>query len=206
MSNNNLVPGTTTRVTSTYKSDDSATGGRINPATGKSWGSEDRCVAKADYSVEDATKACLDNGLGFGGSFPWENGKMSFTEMAAAQSWQISPSLDKIQAVMNEVGAKKTVLSIYFRQPYVLDDASGLKGAGAIVAGFGVSNTALLDVLSGKVLATGAAFKPQGKLPSALANNSAGHCRQPAGRSGLSGEGHAVSVRLRVDLLSGPPQ
>ncbi|MDB5931121.1 MAG: xylan 1,4-beta-xylosidase, partial [Polaromonas sp.] len=28
------------------------------------------------------------------------------------------------------------------------------------------------DVLSGKVLATGAAFKPQGKLPFALANNS----------------------------------
>ena len=44
------------------------------------------------------------------------------------------------------------MLSIYFRQPYVLDDASGLKSAGAIVAGFGVSNTALLDVLSGKVL------------------------------------------------------
>jgi beta-glucosidase len=97
---------------------------------------------------------------------------MSFTEMAAAESWLVSPSLDQIQAVMNEVGAKKTVLAIYFRQPYVLDDASGLKNAGAIVAGFGVSNTALLDVLGGKVLATGAPFKPQGKLPFALANNS----------------------------------
>ena len=74
---------------------------------------------------------------------------------------------------MQEVGdPKKVVLSIYFRQPYVLYEASGLKGAGAIVAGFGVSNTALLDVLSGKVLATGATFKPQGKLPFALANNS----------------------------------
>ena len=173
VSNNKLVPGTTTKYTSTYKSDDPGTGGRINPATGKSWGSTDRCVAKADYSVEDSTKACLDNGLGFGGSFPWENGMLSFTEMAAAQSWQISPSLADIQKVMQEVGdPKKVVLSIYFRQPYVLDDASGLKSAGAIVAGFGVSNTALLDVLSGKVLATGAAFKPQGKLPFALANNS----------------------------------
>ena len=173
VSNNKLVPGTTTRYTSTYKSDDPATGGRINPATGKSWGSTDRCVAKADYSVEDSTKACLDNGLGFGGAFPWENGMMSFTEMAAAQSWQVSPSLADIQKVMQEVGdPKKVVLNIYFRQPYVLDDASGLKNAGAIVAGFGVSNTALLDVLSGKVLATGAAFKPQGKLPFALANNS----------------------------------
>lgn len=172
VSNNKLIPGTTTRYTSTYKSDDPATGGRINPATGKTWGSVDRCVSKADYSVEDSTKACLDNGLGFGGSFPWENGMMSFTEMAAAQSWLISPPLADIQAVMNEVGAKKTVLAIYFRQPYVLDDASGLKGAGGIVAGFGVSNTALLDVLSGKILSSGAAFKPQGKMPFALANNS----------------------------------
>ncbi|MEF7615909.1 glycoside hydrolase family 3 N-terminal domain-containing protein [Aquincola sp. MAHUQ-54] len=172
VSNNKLVPGTTTRYTSTYRSNDPATGGRINPATGQSWGSPDRCVSKADYSAEDAVKACLDNGLNFGGSFPWENGMMSFTEMDAAQSWLISPPLDQIKAVMNEVGARKTVLAIYFRQPYVLDDASGLKNAGAIVAGFGVSNTALLDVLSGKVLATGAPFKPQGKLPFALANNS----------------------------------
>jgi beta-glucosidase len=173
VSNNKLVPGTNTRATTTYRSNDPATGGRINPATGRSWGADDRCVAgTALYSVEDAARACLDNGLGFGGSFPWENGKMSFTEMAAAESWLVSPSLDQIQAVMNEVGAKKTVLAIYFRQPYVLDDASGLKNAGAIVAGFGVSNTALLDVLGGKVLATGAPFKPQGKLPFALANNS----------------------------------
>nr|WP_315425647.1 glycoside hydrolase family 3 N-terminal domain-containing protein [uncultured Albidiferax sp.] len=171
VSNNNLLPGSSTKVTSSYRSNDPATGGKINPATGKSWGAFDRCVATSDYSAEDAAKACLDNGLNFGGSLPWENGMLSFTEMAAAQSWQVSPSLADIQAVMNEVGAKKTVLAIYFRQPYVLDDASGLKGAGAIVAGFGVSNTALLDVLSGKVLASGAPFKPQGKLPFALANN-----------------------------------
>lgn len=73
---------------------------------------------------------------------------------------------------MAEVGADRTVLSVYFRQPYVLDDASGLKAAGAIVAGFGVSNTALLDVLSGKILAGGQTISPQGKLPFALANNS----------------------------------
>lgn len=170
VSNNRLVPGTTTKYTSTYKSNDAATGGRLNPATGKTWGAFDRCVSPADFSAEDAAKACLDNGLNFGGSFPWENGMLSFTEMDTAQSWLVSPSLDQIQAVMNEVGAGKTILSIYFRQPYVLDDASGLKEAGAIVAGFGVSNTALLDVLSGKVLATGATVKPQGKLPFALAN------------------------------------
>lgn len=169
VSTNKLLPGTNTRATSAYRSTDPATGGRINPATGKAWGAPDRCVSPADYSAEDATKGCLDNGLNFGGSLPWENGMMSFTEMQASQSWDISPPLDQIQAVMNEIGPRRTVLAIYFRQPYVLDDASGLKNAGAIVAGFGVSNTALLDVLGGKVLATGAPYKPQGKLPFALA-------------------------------------
>jgi len=53
---------------------------------------------------------------------------------------------------------------IYFRHPYVLDRASGLLEAGAVVAHFGVSEPALMDVLSGKV-------KPQGRLPFALANN-----------------------------------
>ena len=42
------------------------------------------------------------------------------------------------------------MLAIYFRNPYVLDDASGLKDAGAILAGFGVSDTALLEVVSGR--------------------------------------------------------
>ena len=65
-------------------------------------------------------------------------------------------------AEANAVGAK-VVLSVYFRQPYVLDDASGLKSAGAIVANYGVSDTALMDVLTGK-------SEPQGKLPWALAN------------------------------------
>jgi len=46
----------------------------------------------------------------------------------------------------------------------VLDDASGLKTAGAILAHFSVSDTALMDVLSGR-------FRPQGRLPFALANS-----------------------------------
>lgn len=148
-------------VTGTYQSNNVATGmnpAYLNPLTGQPWGALDRCVAQAVQGL-----SCTDNGLGFGGAFPWEAGNLSFTTMAASQSWSISPSLADIQAVMNEVGADKTVLSIYFRQPYVLDDASGLKNAGAIVAGFGVSNTALLDVLSGK-------SAPAGKLPFALAN------------------------------------
>jgi beta-glucosidase len=102
--------------------------------------------------------------LQFGGALPEELNSISFTTMAAARSWKISPSLKDIQDVMKAVGAKKTVLNVYFRQPFVLDDASGLKQAGGILAGFGVSDGALMDVLSGK-------FKPQGKLPFALASN-----------------------------------
>lgn len=140
---------------------------KLNPVTGKVWGAEDNCI------LFPATNAgCVDDGqvgpntfagLIFGGALPWEVNNLSFTTMAASQSWKVSPSLDDIKAVMNEVGANKTVLAIYFRNPYVLDDASGLKNAGAVLATFGVSDKALLDVVSGK-------FKPQGKLPFALAN------------------------------------
>lgn len=155
---------------STYKSDDPATGlntEHLKPTKAgqpfnKPYGSEDRCVAMDAYA--DTTKTCLDNGLIFGGVFPWEANNLSFTTMATSKSWQIKPSLADIQAIMNEVGPQNTILHIYFRHPFVLDEASGLKNAGAIVAGFGVSDTALLDVLSGKV-------KPQGRMPFALANN-----------------------------------
>jgi beta-glucosidase len=67
---------------------------------------------------------------------------LAFSQMATAQSWQITPSLPDIQAAMKEIGdAKKVILSIYFRQPYVLDDTSSLKNAGGIMATFGVSET-----------------------------------------------------------------
>jgi beta-glucosidase len=82
--------------------------------------------------------------------------------MAASRSWAISPPLADIQAVMEEVGSVRTILCIYFRQPYVLDEESGLKRAGAILAGFGVSDGALMDVITGR-------SNPQGKLPFALA-------------------------------------
>ncbi|MGO1501479.1 MAG: glycoside hydrolase family 3 C-terminal domain-containing protein [Marinobacter sp.] len=65
---------------------------------------------------------------------------------------------------MSEVGAENVVLSIYFRNPYVLDDASGLKNAGALLATFGVNNAAFMDIVSGK-------FDPQGKLPVSLAKH-----------------------------------
>ena len=157
--------------TNIYRSKDPATGANpalLNPLTGKVWGAEDPCVTHPAQNPQCVDDAYLGGpnplGLVFGGAFPWEVNNLSFTTMAASKSWKMSPSLNDLQAVMKEIGADKVVLSINFRQPYVLDDASGLKKAGAIIAGFGVSNTALLDVLTGK-------FKPQGKLPFALANN-----------------------------------
>jgi beta-glucosidase len=150
-----LVRVEVTNNSSGYASNDAKTGANpafINPRTGKTWGADDA--------------AGIDNRLNFGGAYPWEVDTLDFTGMAAAQSWRISPSLADLKATMaeaNAVGAK-VVLSIYFRQPYVLDDASGLKNANAIVANYGVSDTALMDVLTGK-------HKPQGKLPWALANN-----------------------------------
>ena len=101
----------------------------------------------------------------FGGSLPWENDFLAFSQMAVSQSWSVSPSLADIQAAMEEIGdPKKAVLCIYFRQPYVLDEASGLRSAGAILAAFGVSDAALMDVLTGR-------SNPRGKLPFALAKN-----------------------------------
>ena len=157
------------KVTSEYRSNDVGTGlnpDYINPFTGKSWGYEDRCVDLAGYSEGSlSTKvSCLDDGLRFGGVLPWETSSLSFTKMAGSASWLLKPSLTEIKAIMSEVGAKNTILAIYFRQPYVLDEASGMRGAGAILAHFGVSDTALLDIVSGKV-------KPQGRMPFALARN-----------------------------------
>lgn len=138
------------QVTGTYRSRDEATGGRINPHTNRPWGGDD--------------PDNIDDRLMFGGALPWENDLLAFSQMATSQSWQVSPSLADMQAAMQELGdSRKAVLCIYFRQAYVLDEASRLKNAGAILATFGVSDAALMDVLTGR-------SKPQGKLPFALAN------------------------------------
>ena len=52
-------------------------------------------------------------------------------------------------AIMREAGPKNTILVIYFRHPYVLDKASGILEAGAILANFGTSETALMRTLRG---------------------------------------------------------
>ncbi|MGR5142217.1 glycoside hydrolase family 3 N-terminal domain-containing protein [Photobacterium sp. DNB23_23_1] len=110
------------------------------------------------------TNEGADGHLIFGGANPDELDFLAFSDMATAKSWTISPSLDDIKDVMSEAGAENTILAINFRQPFVLDERSGMKDAGAILATFGVSDAALLDVISGE-------FNPQGKLPFALANS-----------------------------------
>ena len=100
----------------------------------------------------------------FGGPSADELNMLSFSEIAKAKSWTMTPSLEDIQAVMKEVSAEKTILAIRFRQPFVLDQKSGFLNAGAILATFGVSDAAIMDVLTGN-------FKPTGKLPFALAKN-----------------------------------
>lgn len=151
-----------------------ATSGPINPLTATYWGAEDPHIMAPVGAINPVTgetgpainASCsltlVGNTLGFGGALPWEIGDISFTGMSTATSRTMYPTLADIKAIMSEIGdAKKVVLSIYFRAPYVMDDASGFKNAGAIVGTFGVSDKAMMEVLSGN-------FKPQGKMPFAL--------------------------------------
>jgi len=133
---------------------DDATGAKVASAAG------------SDYALIRVRVTNKNTGmLVFGGPKFDEVGALDFTSMAAANTWNISPSLAEIKAVMAEIGdPKKVVLSVYFRQPFVMDEASGLKDAGAILATFGSKDAALMDVISGK-------FNPSGKLPFALANS-----------------------------------
>jgi len=162
-----------------YKSNDPATGGKavapefplIDPRTGKhqaTWGAQDPCVYEPDApKMAESPDGCLDSGLMFGGAFPWESNLLALSDIAKAQSWTMTPSLAEIQATMREAGDPgKVVISLYFRNPYVLDDASGVKSAGALLATFGVSDQAQLDIVSGRA-------QPQGRLPFALPRSTA---------------------------------
>ena len=167
-----------------YNSKDPNTGDNplyLNPLTGKTWGAEDPCRMFPAVNPVCSDGEYFGTALGtlFGGALPWEIGDISFTGMATATSRTIYPTLADIKAIMAEIGdAKKVVLSVYFRAPYVLDDASGLKDAGAILATFGVTDAAMLDVLSGS-------FKPQGKLPFALPKTLAAVQEQKSDRPGF---------------------
>lgn len=153
--------------TGTYASTSPATGlnpEHVNPSVIEGYDGLDgqSLYGESDACVINGGGACTDNGLRFGGSFPWETSIIDFSGMADAESWEVTPSLDTVQQVMGEVGAENTVLDVYFRQPFVLDEASGLRDAGAILANFGNSTAALMDIVSGE-------FNPQGRMPFALA-------------------------------------
>ena len=148
--------------------------------------------ADTDYAI---IRVFVRNGRGggrfFGGADPAEVDLLAFSDMAKAKSWIVSPALEDIQAVMDEVGADKTILAINFRQPFVLDEASGLRNAGAILATFGVSDAAILDVLTGR-------FKPAGKLPFALAGSAKAVVEQDSDAPGYGADllfpyGHGLS-------------
>jgi beta-glucosidase len=132
-------------------------------------------VSLADFPDEPQPVPGLQPGLRpatiFGGAGPNELDFIAFSDMVGKQSWQMSPSLAQITATIEAVGASNTVLAIYFRQPYVIDAASGLRDAGAIVALFGADDGALMDVLTGR-------FEPSGRLPFALANSAQAIVRQ----------------------------
>ena len=148
-----------------YNSKDPNTGDNpnfINPLTGKTWGAEDSCRMYPAVNPKCVDVDAYGNALVFGGALPWEIGDISFSGMAKATSRTMYPSLEEIQKIATEVGGwDKVVLSVYFRAPYVLDDASNLKQAGALMATFGVTDKAMMEVVSGK-------FTPMGKLPFAL--------------------------------------
>lgn len=157
-----------------YSSRDPQTGGMavgiefplVDPRTGKrqaTWGAQDPCVYEPDKPAQaESGDGCLDSGLIFGGAFPWESNLLALSDIAKAQSWTMSPSLPEIQAAMRELGDPgRVVISIYFRNPYILDEESGVRGTGALLATFGVSDHAQFDIITGKV-------RPQGRLPFAL--------------------------------------
>lgn len=155
--------------TAAYDSRVAAETAPVNPIVAEGFAGLD---GKSHFGATDACVAygattCTDNGLNFGGSLPWESNLLDFTGMSTSKSWQVTPSLEDIKQATAEVGdPSKVVLHVYFRQPFVMDKASGLQDAGAILAGFGVNDNALMDVLSGQ-------FNPQGKMPFALAGTRA---------------------------------
>jgi Beta-glucosidase-related glycosidases len=117
---------------------------------------------------EDGTPWTYANGSGvttmFGGAIVSEVDHLALSDMANDTTWVITPSLAQIQEVMNALGSENVIIGINFRQPYVIDEDCGIRDAGALFATFGVSDKALLEIITGR-------FNPSGKLPFALASN-----------------------------------
>ncbi len=92
---------------------------------------------------------------GPGGAVPQRGGAFGgmATDGAPIDLTMAPEQLEKVRAVM---GARPTVVAMYFDRPYVVPEIA--KEAAALVAHFGITDEALLDVLAGVVA-------PSGKLP-----------------------------------------
>ncbi len=106
---------------------------------------------------------------------------IAFSDMEKSSSWVVRPSLKDIEGVMSEIRADRTILVIRLRQPFVLDEDCRLRDAGAILATFGASDSALMDVLTGKC-------QPEGKLPFALAESAEAIVNQDSDAPGYAEE------------------
>ena len=136
-----------------------------------------------DYAV---IRVVIGNSSKVGGGFlpvpdPEELDLIAFSDMEQSSSWVIRPSLEDIKGVMSEIGADRTILAVRFRQPFALDEESGLRDAGAILATFGANDAALMDVLTGKC-------EPKGKLPFALAESAEAILNQDSDAPGYAEE------------------
>jgi len=191
-----------------YSSRDAATGGRsvgpefplVDPRTGQrqaTWGAQDPCVYAPDKpTYAEAPDGCLDSGLIFGGAFPWEVNLLALSDLARAESWTMTPTLPEIQAAMREFGdPARVVVSIYFRNPYVIDAESGVGQAGALLATFGVSDRAQLDIITGKAA-------PAGRLPFALPASRAAVLEQHPDAPGYKGAGTLFPLGFGIGFSS----
>lgn len=134
---------------------------------------------------EDGTPYTYPNGdtvvTSFGGAIPSELDLLALSDMVGTKSWKMTPSLEEVNAVAQVVGYENTVLAINFRQPYVLDEESHVRDMGGLFAMFGVSDEALMAVITGEAA-------PQGRLPYALANSAEAILRQDSDLPGYAEE------------------
>ena len=124
----------------------------LDPLTKWPWSFQARCVDVTGYyeGVSGTKPGCIDAGMRFGEVLPWEVGNLSFASMAASTLVRPVEPLDH-QGDHGRSLSDDTILIICLPPPNVLAAASGTQGAGAILANFGTTATALVDVLSGKV-------------------------------------------------------
>lgn len=97
----------------------------------------------------------------YGGPIWQEAGNLSISSMKDSSSWSMTPRYEELQEIFASVDKDRCIVFLNFRQPYVIDDACGLKDVGALCAIYGVSDEAIFNIIDGSV-------KPEGKLPFSL--------------------------------------